>query len=485
MSTVTMRTEERPEFPPMLDSSPSDGPVLEVQAIFNGILIGTRFLAGPSRGKNIRRGIDPRTNYVIGQSPGVDAPAATEILGATDLPLVSKWSEGFLVQVTPRMSGDVAVDGRVFRLDDYLNGRGNNFTLPANARARINCGAMSFRLDHTTRAKALPKRWFTWRWEVQKFTLGSFLALGLFLLMMFVVPPEGTTVSGDLAGMNRTFLPFIIKATEPEKAPEILTQRPDDNQGESSKAHVGQSGRPGDKNSKKPSGALAIGGNGKEVHLGKAAAAADVLNKGILGILRSSQGTQFADIFGRGSASGEAQETILGTLAGDEFANAYSAGGWGVVGSGDGGGGHDLRTIGIGGYNTMDGRTYGNAPGVGKLAQRHTRPPSVTQGIITTKGSLDKEIIRRVVHLHMNEVKFCYDQELARKADLAGRISVQFVISGMGEVITSVLQSTTMDNARVESCVVGAVKRWPFPKPTGGGIAVVSYPFNFVAGSGG
>ena len=109
----------------------------------------------------------------------------------------------------------------------------------------------------------------------------------------------------------------------------------------------------------------------------------------------------------------------------------------------------------------------------------------MTTGIVTTRGSLDKEIIRRVVRLHMNEVKYCYDQELVRKAGIEGRLSVQFVISPFGQVLSSVMQSSTMGNVHVEKCVVDAVKRWEFPKPVGGGIAIVSYPFNFVAGSGG
>jgi TonB family protein len=66
-----------------------------------------------------------------------------------------------------------------------------------------------------------------------------------------------------------------------------------------------------------------------------------------------------------------------------------------------------------------------------------------------------------------------------------GKLSVQFVISPLGQVLSSVMQSSTMGNVHVEKCVVDAVKRWEFPKPTGGGIAIVSYPFNFVAGSGG
>ena len=78
-----------------------------------------------------------------------------------------------------------------------------------------------------------------------------------------------------------------------------------------------------------------------------------------------------------------------------------------------------------------------------------------------------------------------HDKELVLKAGLEGRISIQFVISPQGQVASSVLQSSTMSNLSVEKCVVDAVKRWEFPKPTGGGIAIVAYPFNFVAGSGG
>jgi len=51
----------------------------------------------------------------------------------------------------------------------------------------------------------------------------------------------------------------------------------------------------------------------------------------------------------------------------------------------------------------------------------------------------------------MSEV--CYDQELARKPALAGRIFVQFAISSAGQVFTSVMQSTSMNDARVENCV--------------------------------
>jgi len=486
MNTAASRIEVLPDHPltpgPYLDERPA----LEVQARYRGILIGTRFLADEIPAKHsrtLKRG-DPRTNYVIGQSSHADAPADREFLGGEEFPLVSRWSEGFLVNVTPQMTGDVAVGGKVYRLADYLAGRGHNFTLPTGVRARIDCGAMSFRLDHTTRAEPLPKRWFTWRWAEHKFTLGSFLGLGLFLLMIFAVPPEGAAVSSDFAGLSRPFVPFTVTAPE-EKMPDVLTPRPDKSPGEVGGAHVENSGKMGDRNSKRPTGAYAIKGDDKDTHLGKTEAAAAVLNQGILGVLRSAQASKFADIFGRESAVGSAQEDIIGNLVGNEFANGYGVGGWGVVGSGAGGGGMHLATIGVGNYNTLGRDGYGHTPGTGGLGPRTAhKVPSITTGIVTARGSLDKEIIRRVVHLHMNEVKYCYDQELVRKAGLEGRLSVQFVISPMGQVLSSVMQSTTMNDVRVEKCVVDAVKRWEFPKPVGGGIAIVSYPFNFVAGSG-
>jgi hypothetical protein len=487
MYSAALRTEEYSEIPTSPAPGPDGPPALEVRATYNGVLIGTRFLseAEPKRRLWPVNGLDPRTNYTIGQSPTADAPAASDLLGATDLPLVTKWGAGFLVNVTPRMTGDVAVGGKLYRLADYLAGRGSNFTLPADGRARIDCGAMSFQLSHTTRAAPLPRRWFTWRWDEQKFTVGSFLALGLFLLMIFAIPPEGVSVSSDFTGMTRAFVPFTVSAQEIPQVPDFLTKQPDKGQGEAGKAHVGKSGKMGNPISKNASGAYAIKKTGETPHLGKAEAEAQIRNAGLLGVLNQAAGSRFTSIFGYGSASGDAKEDVMGNLLAANIGDAYGTGGWDVTGTGNGGGGTGLGTIGIGNFNTLGGRGYGHGPGIGGLGtKKYVKVRDVIPGVATAKGSLDKEIIRRVVRLHMNEVKYCYDQELVHKAGLEGRISVQFIIAGTGQVINSFVQSTTMNNVRVESCVVGAVKRWPFPKPTGGGIAIVSYPFNFVAGAG-
>ncbi len=109
----------------------------------------------------------------------------------------------------------------------------------------------------------------------------------------------------------------------------------------------------------------------------------------------------------------------------------------------------------------------------------------IIPGTAQVRGSLDKEIIRRVIRSHIKEVKFCYEQELLKKPDLGGRVVVQFTISASGQVVASVLQTSTMGNSRVENCTVQAVRRWEFPKPLGGGIVIVSYPFVLTPAGGG
>jgi hypothetical protein len=485
MYPSTQRIEERPTYPPRSADGPS---TLQVRALYRGTVIGTRLLgdAPTSRRFGSRRAAMREASYLIGTSPGADAPAASEIVGRDELPLVSRWGAGFLVNVTPGMTGDVAVGGKVYKLADYLAGRGHNFELPANGRARIDCGAMSFCLDHTERAERLPRRWFTWRWSENKFTLGSVLALGLFVLMIFAIPPEGMSVSGDLERMSRMVIPFTVAAPKPEDIPEILKQKANQGAGEAGKLAAGDPGKLGDKTSKKTNGKAAVKGDGKDMHVGAPMTADQIRNTGLLGVITSAMNSKFAGIFGYDTAVGSAKEDILGNLIGTEFANAYGSGGLGPMGSGAGGGGEGQLTMGPSLHFGTVGPGYGHGPGVGALARREIkRLPSITTGIVTTRGSLDKEIIRRVVRLHMNEVKYCYDKELVTKPRLEGRISVQFVISPVGQVISSVLNSSTMNNLRVEKCVVDAVKRWGFPKPTGGGIAIVAYPFNFVAGADG
>ena len=96
-------------------------------------------------------------------------------------------------------------------------------------------------------------------------------------------------------------------------------------------------------------------------------------------------------------------------------------------------------------------------------------------------GSLDKEVIRRVVRANSNQVRFCYEKELKKNPKLAGTVKVKFAIASNGSVASAAVTSSTLNNSAVESCLTGRIRRWKFPEPKGGGIVLVNYPFSFKA----
>ena len=120
-------------------------------------------------------------------------------------------------------------------------------------------------------------------------------------------------------------------------------------------------------------------------------------------------------------------------------------------------------------------------PGTGPNLTGPNRPgksPPRIQGVAQPSGALSREQIRRTVHLHMNEIRYCYEQALQSNPDLDGRVVVRFVVAGRGNVMTSVAASSTI-GAGPGSCVSNAVSRWSFPAAENGGVTSVTYPFTF------
>jgi len=349
-------------------------------------------------------------------------------------------------------------------------------------------------LRATPKPQSVPVPFLSWNWAEQAYTVGTSAALLLFLLMISAVPPDPKSLSLDLFNADNRFLSFMVKppVEKEEEVPNWLKKNDQQTQGGKGQRHKDEEGKMGKKTSKNKEGLYAIVGpkDNPDPHLAKKLAEENAKTAGILGVLRTAEGSHLASIFGRDTAVGSDSTNVLGGLVGTEIGEAYGVNGLGLVGTGSGGGGTGADTLGLATWGTFGkggggGDKAGYGRGVGGLTGRRARGPEIVPGQATVRGSLDKEIIRRIIRRHINEVKFCYENELTKKASLAGRISVQFTIAGTGQVIASVLQSSTMENLRVESCVVQAVRRWEFPRPQGGGIVIVSYPFNFTAGGAG
>lgn len=103
--------------------------------------------------------------------------------------------------------------------------------------------------------------------------------------------------------------------------------------------------------------------------------------------------------------------------------------------------------------------------------------PAMRTGRIEVRGSLSREVIRRVVVRHSDEVLACYTEELKARSALEGRVTIKLVISAAGKVAAAEVASSDMGAAAMEDCVARSVLTWRFPPPEGGGTVVVSYPF--------
>ena len=462
-------------------------------AVFGGLALGLSLVYA-----GLKRRTRTTPNFVIGSDAKADAPVGPEFIGSQAFSLVSTTGADFLVHVTPNMSGQVDVDGRAVSLAQIVQQRGLSFSLGDRGRAKIDCGNTSFLVHATPTPRRMPVPLLVWRWSEQAYNVGTTSALLLFLLMIFSVPPDPKSLSLDLFNAENGYVPILIKppVEKEEELPAWLKKPGPEDPGGKGQRHKGDEGKMGKKTSKNKEGLYAIKGprDNQDQYLAKQLAVENAKSAGILGVLRAAEGSHIASIFGRKTALGADTSDILGGLVGSQIGEAYGIGGLGLVGSGWGGGGPGEGTLGLDSYGTLGkggggGKNSGYGRGVGGLAgglnARKTTGPNIIPGQATVRGSLDREIIRRIIRRHINEVKFCYEAELTKNAALAGRVSVQFTISGGGQVIASVLQSTTMGNLRVESCVVQAVRRWEFPRPEGGGLVIVSYPFNFQSGGSG
>ncbi len=126
------------------------------------------------------------------------------------------------------------------------------------------------------------------------------------------------------------------------------------------------------------------------------------------------------------------------------------------------------------GLATIDDGSDGSDAGSG---DRDDPVPHVRLGPAEVEGPLDGDIIRRITNAHINEIRYCYGVGLKADSSLAGTVTIDFAIDSRGQVSASTLASSDLSDEEVGRCAAEAVKRWKYPKPSGGETAKVRYPF--------
>ena len=99
-------------------------------------------------------------------------------------------------------------------------------------------------------------------------------------------------------------------------------------------------------------------------------------------------------------------------------------------------------------------------------------------------GSIDQRIIQKIARQHLNEISICYEKEYdmtpKREAPkLAGKVTLRWLIAPKGDVSKVEVTETTLNNKKIENCLISSIKYWRFPAPKGGGIVQVTYPIEF------
>jgi hypothetical protein len=125
-------------------------------------------------------------------------------------------------------------------------------------------------------------------------------------------------------------------------------------------------------------------------------------------------------------------------------------------------------------------------------------PPPDASG--SNQYSLSREVIRRVVWVHINQIKFCYQQALIKQPLLAGRLTAVFQLDPQGHVQSLSLRDSELPPlllpgpgssppvvARAQplsqapallGCIADTMRVWEFPPtPFYAGLTEITYPF--------
>jgi TonB family protein len=339
-------------------------------------------------------------------------------------------------------------------------------------RAAVTLGEITFIVQWVARAKVatLPP-WKTVDYYFQKILVGTVAAHVLLLFMFHLTPVDPDALTDDLFKNPQMFTKLLLKPQELEKK-----TKKDDLSGKKGGAkHKDKEGKFGKKETKQKEaasskkGAPVVDPNKREKDR------AIAFNAGVLGILKK-EGGAVSNVFGPGGL-GTGINNALGGLNGTSMGDAGGAGGLGTRGTGPGGGGNAL---GIGGLGSGTGRGSGGQGEV-DLGGRGKGSTKITPGKTIVEGSLSKEEIGRVIRRYLSQIKYCYEKELTRNPNLAGKVVVGFTIGGTGKVTESNVVETSLNDQTVEDCVLKIINRIQFPQPKGGGIVLVTYPFIFQA----
>ncbi|HET9596830.1 MAG TPA: AgmX/PglI C-terminal domain-containing protein, partial [Anaeromyxobacteraceae bacterium] len=432
--------------------------------------------------------VEPRSPVLLGEGPRCHFRLTGPDLPADEFPILRHEGGEYRFLFARGMTGGVEtkegvttfaelVKSRAASPDDAVEGA-YAVAVPRAGAVRAELGSgLRVEARHRRPAKLASAPW----WEKLDYRYLNLLLVLLFLQGAFIVASKTTTrdvdlVQDDLATGQAKMVKFVMKPPEEQRKNPYLEKLKKDiskEPGEMAEKHKNAEGQMGKKDAPKTNGRSApraIDPNAKEL----------VKNSGLLAALGKGKGQGgLSTVFGQGGLGGDLKGAI-GNMFGPVVGDSQGMGGLGLKGTGTGGGGSG-ETIGIGAVGTKGrgGGLGGYGSGVGGLSAKRDRDIGISAGETKVLGAIDPELIRKVIRDHADQVRYCYEQQLTLNPKLSGKVAIKWIINAQGraESPSIVAGDTTLQNEQVGQCIMSRIVTWEFPKPRGGGMAIVTYPW--------
>ncbi|MDB4985213.1 MAG: hypothetical protein JWN04_391 [Myxococcaceae bacterium] len=392
-----------------------------------------------------------------------------------DITLLSGAKDGYTLHLPAGALGAVWLEGKRHEVRDLL-ARSPSLTLGRRDYGVISLGAASYFFQQVERAPRATRTLSSLDGDaVFSFGLSFFVHACILVLMLLAqreLPFEATLdVQPELITRFMVTPPLEEEPPTKRESEDAAPKKKDDGGGKKAPKDEGKFGR---KDAQKPQ--HEIKGDVREE------IATKVRGMGLLGALAG--GDTLKDALDDSTVG-----ALLGGLGSAQTMLGAGSGGKGLRGVGSGGGGDGPGSL-MGGGSLGTGLGAGRGKGRGGKggsgnggagSGRGEAQVSVTPGVPQVSGYLSAEQINRVVRANQAALRYCYEAEVQRNRGLRGKVVVQWRVDRAGAVPTARVASSTLNNAAVEGCVVRQVRKWRFPQPDGGEVAVL-YPFIFGVG---
>jgi len=334
-------------------------------------------------------------------------------------------------------------------------------------------------------AKEFQKPFFS---EWDRTFVSAFVAALIFefIIVFFLAQrPVAKYSQKDITRIQERFAKFVLQA-EPVKSEEVVGTGNGETGGKTGTANEKKSEEkePAEKKGGKAKGEKtgSLAGPGSPGRASSASAVEarrktreavtrSVSNKGILALITASgngsSNNSVESVFGKsGSGAGSGNlDDVLSSVSGLKTSGKPG----GTTGSAGGGTGGSIRGGREGKSATIDDLVSDLGSAGSSVMKR--KGGLVVEAPDQVKGRGRKSIyrsasaIQEAMIAHNSAIRYCYERELKRNPTLKGKIMVRITVSPAGRVVKAEIVSSTLNNRRVERCILSRIRLWKNFKP--------------------